>query len=118
MMVPYFIVQDVELTSKNFSNEDILKNDHNKKEAKKVEYMKKIPETTSRALNVLEKIARREGLTVDLPTPDKLTVATSGAWFTMLALRDHEDALIKIILVSSCIAAMLGIGLLWYFCCC
>ena len=89
-----------------------------KKEAEKVEYIEKIPDPTSRKLNVLEKIARREGLTVDLPTPDKLAVVTSGAWFTMLALRDHEDSIIKIIVVSLCIAAMLGIGLLWYFCCC
>ena len=87
MMVTYFIVQDVERTSNNFSNEDILKNDHNKKEAKKVEYTEKIPETTSKTLNVLEKIARREGITVDLPTPDKLTVSTTGAWFKILALR-------------------------------
>ena len=31
MMVPYFIAQDVEPTSKNLSNEDISKNDHSKK---------------------------------------------------------------------------------------
>ena len=124
LMIPYFIVQDVEPNPVKVTAIDLIKNDQKIKTRSEedievsVEKISEILTTTPKAWNVLDKLSKRTPYTADLPKPDKLLATTVGAWYSWQSLQKHKETVFQIVVVSLCIAVMFGIGLVWYFLCC